>query len=478
MAKATRTSAVATLPAHATKSIKGEILPPLVAKGLAKHEETNKFKFTKTAIDRLPAPDPSGKQRLFWDSELTGFGLLVSGISSSRSYIVQRKLPGGKTRRVTVGPVNDNVMKLDDARTRAGAILAQFYQGKDPKAERREATRQNSGAVTLQSALDGYIANKKKKGGKDLREKTKKDYRAAIERHLKDWLNKPLRDITPAMVLERHKEIQRSVDLGPKKNAKRSVKFTGHSTANGVMIALRAVWNFNAKPGRYDLPANPVRALDSSTMFEVKSRTRMVKNEELPAFYAAVNGLASRTARDYLLLLLFTGLRRREAAQLEWEHLDLNARIIHIPGEIAKSGQQLDLPMTDIVYDLLNARRELGLDGKYVFASHGKHGFIQEPKFFLNQVFESTGIRVSPHDLRRGFITIAESADIPYLALKALVNHSVGKDITGKYVQMKVERLREPAQRVADKIKKFCGIKESKKRKPKVKQKKQTRISV
>ena len=44
------------------------------------------------------------------------------------------------------------------------------------------------------------------------------------------------------------------------------------------------------------------------------------------------------------------------------------------------------------------------------------------------------------------------------MALKALVNHSLGSDVTEGYVQMNAERLREPAQRVADKLKKLCGI--------------------
>ena len=44
------------------------------------------------------------------------------------------------------------------------------------------------------------------------------------------------------------------------------------------------------------------------------------------------------------------------------------------------------------------------------------------------------------------------------LALKGLVNHGLGSDVTAGYVQMTAERLREPAQRVADKLKALCGI--------------------
>ena len=69
---------------------------------------------------------------------------------------------------------------------------------------------------------------------------------------------------------------------------------------------------------------------------------------------------------------------------------------------------------------------------------------------------EETGIVVSAHDLRRDFITAAESADISFLAMKALVDHALGADVTAGYVQMTTERLREPMQRVCNQLKAWC----------------------
>ncbi len=44
------------------------------------------------------------------------------------------------------------------------------------------------------------------------------------------------------------------------------------------------------------------------------------------------------------------------------------------------------------------------------------------------------------------------------LALKMLVGHSVGGDVTAGYVQMSTERLRSVAQKVTDRMKILCGI--------------------
>jgi hypothetical protein len=108
---------------------------------------------------------------------------------------------------------------------------------------------------------------------------------------------------------------------------------------------------------------------------------------------------------------------------------------------------------------MLVTRRAIG-DAKYVFPADSASGYIAEPKFHFQQIADATRIRVSPHDLRRTYLTIAESCDLSEFVLRALANHSLGPNVTSKYVQMVAERLREPVQRVADKIKQLCGVQE------------------
>ncbi|MFZ4860279.1 MAG: hypothetical protein ACOYL3_28300, partial [Desulfuromonadaceae bacterium] len=44
------------------------------------------------------------------------------------------------------------------------------------------------------------------------------------------------------------------------------------------------------------------------------------------------------------------------------------------------------------------------------------------------------GIKFCLHDLRRTFVTVAEGLEISYAALKRLMNHSDGNDVTGGYL--------------------------------------------
>ena len=74
-------------------------------------------RLTERAIGKMRAPTVSGKQELFWDDQLRGFAVLCSGVSNSKTYVVQRSLPGsGKSRRLTIGAVNE--ITLVEARER------------------------------------------------------------------------------------------------------------------------------------------------------------------------------------------------------------------------------------------------------------------------------------------------------------------------------------------------------------------------
>ena len=113
--------------------------------------------------------------------------------------------------------------------------------------------------------------------------------------------------------------------------------------------------------------------------------------------------------------------------------------------------------MSDFVCELLTARAKPG-KATHVFPADSVSGHIESARHFFNLVAADCGIKISPHDLRRTFITHAEACDLSFLSLKALVNHSTKRDVTSGYVQQSTDRLSGPAQRVADRLKELCGI--------------------
>src|SRR5258708_3969007 len=236
------------------------------------------MKLTDSTIRRLPAPDPSGKQRLHWADEPRGFGVLCSGVSNAKTFVLQRAV-NGKTRRVTIAPVVGITGELDAARAKARQKLADyFYRNIDPK--------DDVAAGTLRTALEVYLA------ARSLRPRTIENYRDAIERNLAPWLDLPLRDISPAMVVKRHAEID---ERG--------------GGANGTMRVLRAVYNHAAYLAADAMPPNPVRL--RGAWRPEPPRTGHVGPADFPAFHRAVMELQSPIGRDFIRLLLFSGLRRR-----------------------------------------------------------------------------------------------------------------------------------------------------------------------
>lgn len=267
-----------------------------------------------------------------------------------------------------------------------------------------------------------------------------------IEHNLRPWLDLPLRQITDAMVEQRHRSIVAEVGTAT----------GGTVTANRTMRTFRILWNF-ASERLPDMPPNPTRLLKRQ-WYPEKRRERLVRDEELPGFYAALQALPHPVIRDYLTLMLFTGLRRGETSRLRWENIDLVRRVLTVPAESTKAGKKLELPLSDYVYDLLVARRAIGNAGGYVFPGRSAGRHIITTSAPLRAVAKACGVTVAAHDLRRTFITVAESVDISPMALRALVNHSLGSGVHEGYVIMNAERLREPAQRIANRLKQLCRI--------------------
>lgn len=415
------------------------------------------MKLTKDAVRKLPAPDPSGKQRLVWDDDLKGFGVLVSGRTASKSFVVQRGV-GGRKRRVTITTLAEMEAAgraVDDVRAEAAELLAKMRRGEDPRSARRDET-------TLRGALSDYLAARPR-----LSPKTRKAYEASISRWFGAWLDRPLRDVSPDEIEKAYRRVK--ADVARKRRKSRSGHFVsepGAATANAALRALRGVWTFAASRDPDRVPPWPTSRFRGA-WFEVGRRERHVRAEDLEAFHAAVNErdddgeyAIGRLMRDFALLLAFTGMRRGEAASLRWSDVDLAAEVIRVSAFATKSRRRFDLPMSRLVRDLLAERRALGVESEYVFPGPGKRGHLEEPKRAFAAISERCGFEVNPHALRSTFITVASDVPMPPVALKALVNHSLGSgDVTLGYVQLTTESLRKPARDVGERLASLCGIK-------------------
>jgi|TARA_B100001964_G_scaffold234932_1_gene294191 integrase len=395
-----------------------------------------KLKLTKSGVEKLPyfmpSPDPSKKnQELYWDTELAGFGLRVTG--ASKTYIVEKRV-NRRTVRARIG--RHNQIPTDKARRLAQKLIYEMTSGQDVNA-RKKAIEGES--ITLQQAFDEFLERR------SLKERTIWDYRRAMDIPFKNWKRKRVIDITRTMVSRHHRKLGDEI---------------GKAQANQSMRFLRSLINFSA--GQYEdgdgkplIKDNPVSVItQTKTWYRIERRRTIIKNHELASWFGAVEALNGDLVKDYLKVLLFTGLRKQEAMKLCWDQIDLKAKTLTVID--TKNRNPLTLPLGPFILKLLKARKSIATDSPFVFPGTGKTGHLVESKHQTAQVTKESGIQFCLHDLRRVFINAAEGLDISSYAVKQLVNHSTNGDVTAGYMVSDPERLRKPMERIETHLLRLC----------------------
>lgn len=401
------------------------------------------MKLGKRAVAQI-APVP-GKQLLIWDTEMRGFGLRVSP-GGAKSYFVQRHLSGTKrSRRVTIGRADE--ISTEMARKKAAVIAGQLAEGVDPVAERRKRQLRS---MTLGEAFEEYIRAPKKKGGKKglpKKARTLRDIRMQMKR-FDDWLRLPVSSLTGSMVKKRHADI---AEVSP-------------AQANLAMRYLRAAINHVIADTDDDeepiIKSNPTNRLNRLNQWvEVLPAKGRIPPERIAEWVEAVRtGLVGikweRESRDALLFLLLTGARYGEVLgskkdgyePLKWEDVDFLRR--RVTFRDTKNRLDHEIPLGRAAYDLLRNRRSCA--GSIFVFSDAEGRLPPDLRGAQARIRKITGIRVTPHDLRRTFTTAANKIDVSAYKVKRLTNHLSRGDVTADYIQMDPEDVRDAMQRLED----------------------------
>ena len=390
---------------------------------------------TKRSVDSLL---PSAGPWIAWDDKLTGFGVRVQP-SGTKSFLINYRADGGgrysPNRRLVIGRFGR--MTAGEARRRAQALLGRVATGEDPARERAEAR----GLPTLAEAFEEFISVNPNRS-----EYTDKVYRRNLRLNLSDWANRPLSAIS-----------RRDVE-------KRFIRITdqrGWAGANQTMKMLRSVYRRPCVD--HDGLRNPVDLwLAAGGKYHPHKRRRISSpSEVLPRWCHGIESVRmSKDFRDIFKVGLYTGMRLGEIKSLRWERVNLERRILRV--DETKTGEVLELPVTRQLGEIFELRyKEAGgvksggfLTG-WVFPSEkSASGHIEDVYKFYALIGKAGGTKFWFHGLRNSFITVAErELLLPRSLTKRLVNHSRGTDVTEGYAaDWTAEQLREPAQRVADRI--------------------------
>lgn len=415
------------------------------------------IKLTQSAVKALPfvQPDDKKRQHLYFDTELKGLGVCVG--AKAKTFFVQRDI-NGKTVRTTIGRYG--VYAVEQARDEARELLMKMSKGINPNEERIDPSL----TVTLRDGLALHLKSMKAKGRSP---RTTDDYEYRMTRYLSDWLDRPIASITRTEARQRHHQIAADIAAGKyatvkPKNGKAYIKErkedSGRYQANSVFRVFRAIYNRVAREHE-GMPDNPCIAVD---WYREEERDAAVAEKHLPRWYSDVLGMDNPIRRDYLLFVLFTGLRRGSAASVKWQEIDFENRALFVPNPKGGKDRAFHLPLSDYLVELLKKRQECEVTktvfpkSLYVFPAESESKHISEPKVKLSVPF-------SVHGLRHTFITQAYQLGIPEPVIQVLVNHSVSarasRKITRNYYTPDQEYLRGPMQQITDRLRKLCGVK-------------------
>jgi integrase len=341
---------------------------------------------------RLPAGEDDG---IAWDDVVPGFGIRIR-TSGTRSYVYQYKV-GRQARRMTIGRVG--AIKVAKAREIAGDLHAQVRLGRNPAAEKRAAVQRASDTLGALAKL--YLERRKDAlRPSTLRNKTRSLMRDAAPLH-----STPIDAVDQRAVARLLTQIEAA---------------SGTITANRVRASLSAMYVWCLKEGI--ATGNPVAHTHKR---EEQGRDRVLDSRELALIWHA---LRADNYGDIVKLLILTGQRRNEIAQLRWA--EINTGQINLPRQRTKNDRAHIVPLGPSASAILKLQTpRLGTDFVFGFRAAAFANWHHSKKELDAKIAELNGVPLPHwihHDIRRTVATGMADIGIQPHIIEAVLNHVSG----------------------------------------------------
>ncbi|MBX9878856.1 MAG: tyrosine-type recombinase/integrase [Candidatus Obscuribacterales bacterium] len=185
--------------------------------------------------------------------------------------------------------------------------------------------------------------------------------------------------------------------------------------SNRVLQTLKAAWNKGIKWQLCSEP-NPFALVEQ---FPENVRTRRLSASEVQTLNRLLQKRENKDLHDYVMLSLFTGVRRNSLLSMRWEHLNLEARWWIIPK--TKNGTPQLIPLGPNELNIINSRKN---DTPWVFPSaqgEGHMGWLYKSWRSLIAAAEIPYAR--PHDLRRSLAAAMADLNVSATIIQGAMNH-------------------------------------------------------
>jgi integrase len=378
------------------------------------------IKITRATIDSAWRRRSTAIRLIIRDKDCRGLALIVNATSMAWSYAYRPRgidpLTGRRWANRTVSLGNPATHSPEDARAATNKIKGQVVSGGDPAAERKAlaAAERIKRGMTLGRLLE--------------------DYGRAFERRQKvrghgapspGYVAGELAQVR--LALEAMNAMEMPATCLNEASLHRLLNLTtGQTSIPGKRFGALSRFMDWCQEAAY-IESNPCLLVPRNRRPKApQPRSRYLKPEKLAELWRAAEDLHVAVWRDLARFLIAVPCRRAEAANLEWDHLDLTAGEWAQPGKMTKNRTPHRIHLPRFVLVILQDRhREAGHPKTgLVFPSPRSHGAVttfNELKLALSEKARIS--EWSWHDFRRSFATALGEAGIPEAVADAILNH-------------------------------------------------------
>ncbi|WCM91621.1 tyrosine-type recombinase/integrase [Acidovorax sp. NCPPB 2350] len=336
-----------------------------------------------------------------------------------------------------------------------GEILEQQKQAKaEAKAQQKAAAAAaKAGEVTFGEAWAEYLKERQphwgerhytdhlsmtKAGGETAKRGTR-GRGVTIAGPLHEFLPLRLRDITPERITQwaKHHAGERP------------------TVARLALRIVKAFINWCAENPTYAqaITGNPAKAKKAREALGTAGvKTDALLREQLPVWFAAVQGLPNRAHAAYLQTMLLTGARPGEVLEMQWQDINTQWKGLTIRDKV--EGERV-IPLTPYVASIINA---LPRRGPYVFTGTDDEQAMSKPHKALERVCSVAGITVTLHGLRRSFKSLTEWLEVPVGVVAQIQGHKPSATAEKHYTVRPLDLLRLHHERIEAWILEQAGV--------------------
>ena len=314
-------------------------------------------------------------------------------------------------RTVTIG--NPASHAPETARTEANRLKGMTAAGADPavaRKEKAEAERRER-AVTMGRLVDDYaiaFAKRPKRRGSGLPSAAyvAEDV-AQLRMALRDMKieSRPARHLTTA-------DVRRLID-----------NKTEAQNVRARFAALTKYLDWLVDEGHID--TNPCVTVGRARRPRApQARATYLRPNDLARLWNAAGDMPEPVWRDLTRFLIAVPCRRTEAAEMRWEHIDLDKGEWCQPGHMTKNGDPHRLFLHSLALDVLRARRAAAKSDGLVFPAPRSGEAVDSFTRLKTRLEKMTGLAGwTFHDFRRSFASALGEAGVSETVADAILNH-------------------------------------------------------